>query len=125
MADLITLKGGNGEVPELQDREPAIRKDTKALYIGIDGQNVKVGDKSWGDRIKASESQISTLNTDLANIKQLYATTNYVDELIAGINTRFGDLESLIETINSRVEALEDAVETINTRLDAMATPDE
>ena len=92
MADLITLKGGNGEVPELQDREPAVRKDEKALYIGINGKNEKVGDKGWEDRIKALESQIVALNADLETLKQLYATNEYVDGIIADINARLDAL---------------------------------
>lgn len=42
MADLIRIKGGSGEVPELQDRELAVKKNTKELYIGINGENVRM-----------------------------------------------------------------------------------
>lgn len=59
MADLITIKGGSGNVPTLQDRELAVRKDTKALYVGINNENVKVGDAGWETRIKALEDKPS------------------------------------------------------------------
>lgn len=42
MADIILIKGGNGEVPQLQDREIAYSKDEKALYIGTANGNVKL-----------------------------------------------------------------------------------
>jgi len=42
MADLIAIKGGNGDVPALQDRELAFRKDEKALYIGSGSTNVRL-----------------------------------------------------------------------------------
>lgn len=42
MADLITIKGGTGTVPTLQDREIAYSKDEKALYIGTSNGNVKL-----------------------------------------------------------------------------------
>lgn len=42
MADLIQIKGGNGTVPTLQDRELAIKKDTGELYIGTTGGNVRL-----------------------------------------------------------------------------------
>lgn len=42
MADLITIKGGTGTVPTLQDREIAYSKDEKALYIGTSNGNVRL-----------------------------------------------------------------------------------
>lgn len=42
MADLIQIKGGNGDVPSLQDRELAIRKDTKELFCGVDGEKIRL-----------------------------------------------------------------------------------
>lgn len=42
MADLIQIKGGNGNVPTLQDRELAIKKDTGELYIGTSNGNVRL-----------------------------------------------------------------------------------
>ena len=42
MADLIQIKGGNGTVPTLQDRELAIKKDTGELYIGTQNGNVRL-----------------------------------------------------------------------------------
>lgn len=73
MADLIKIKGGNGNTPKLQDREPAYNKDEKALYIGTEDGNVKVGDAGW-------EQRINDLKV-------------YVDGLVAGINARLDALE--------------------------------
>ena len=42
MADLIKIKGGSGEVPELEDRELGYSRDEKALYIGTKNGNVKL-----------------------------------------------------------------------------------
>lgn len=66
MADSIKIKGGNGEVPALQDREIAYSKDGRALYIGTNGTkdgNVKVGDASWEERIKALEDAVAAMTT--------------------------------------------------------------
>lgn len=65
MADTIRIKGGNGEVPTLQDRELAVKKDTKELYIGINGENIRLCGAS-----------------DIDDIKK------YIDGLIAEINAR-------------------------------------
>ena len=37
MADTIKIKGGDGDVPALQDREQAYSKTEKTLYIGTNG----------------------------------------------------------------------------------------
>lgn len=42
MADLIKIKSGSGNVPTLQDKELAYRKDEKALYIGTSGGNLRL-----------------------------------------------------------------------------------
>lgn len=42
MADLIKIKGGSGNVPSLQERELAYRKDEKALYIGTNNGNERL-----------------------------------------------------------------------------------
>lgn len=42
MADLIKIKGGSGNVPSLQEKELAYRKDEKALYIGTKEGNVRL-----------------------------------------------------------------------------------
>ena len=42
MADLIMIKGGSGEVPELEDRELGYSRDEKALYIGTKNGNVRL-----------------------------------------------------------------------------------
>ena len=61
MADTIKIKGGNGSVPALQDREIAYSKDEKALYIGTENGNVKVGDANWEARIKAIEDSLGIM----------------------------------------------------------------
>ena len=65
MADLIQIKGGNGNVPNLQDREMAYRKDEKALYIGTTSGNVKLCDAELEQRLR-----------------------DYIDGLVADINAR-------------------------------------
>lgn len=43
MADTILLKGGKkANMPTLQDREMGVVKDEKALYVGINGVNVRM-----------------------------------------------------------------------------------
>lgn len=86
MADVIKIKGGNGDAPELQERELAYSKDKKALYIGTNGGNEKVGDVAWEHRIANLEG--------MAGISgEPFATKEYVDGLIAEINARLDDLE--------------------------------
>lgn len=65
MADVIRIKGGSGDVPTLQDREFAVKKDTKELYVGINGENIRLCGAS-----------------DMEDIKK------YIDGLIAEINAR-------------------------------------
>lgn len=69
MNDLIKIKGGNGNVPALQDREIAYSKAEKALYIGTEGGNVKLCDAEQEERIKA-----------------------YIDGLVSDINARLDAL---------------------------------
>ena len=61
MADLIMIKGGSGDVPTLQDRELAYRKDEQALYIGSDGVNVRL----------CGANDVSGINTRLDALSQL------------------------------------------------------
>lgn len=58
MADLITIKGGSGNVPTLQDRELGYSKDEKALYIGTSNGNVRL----------CGADDIGALNTLINNI---------------------------------------------------------
>lgn len=62
MADLIQIKGGNGTVPSLQDRELAIKKDTKELYCGINGENIRF---CGADDIARLEQLIEEIKTRL------------------------------------------------------------
>lgn len=69
MADLIQIKGGNGAVPTLQDRELAYGKDEKALYIGTESGNVKlvtaITDADVSDRLAELSGQIADIITRL------------------------------------------------------------
>lgn len=62
MADLITIKGGTGNVPTLQDREIAYSKDEKALYIGTSNGNVRL---CGADDISELRQLINNINTRL------------------------------------------------------------
>lgn len=77
MADLIKIKGGSGDVPTLQDRELAIKKNgsESELYCGIDGLNVRLcgaNDKVLLDTLSATVSSlqttIATINTTIKDI---------------------------------------------------------
>ena len=78
MADLIKIKGGSGDVPTLQDRELAIKKNGQEseLYCGIGGENVR-----------------------LCGVKD----KTLLDTLYETVIT----LQATIEDITSRLEALE------------------
>lgn len=52
MADLIKIKGGEGEVPKLEERELGYSIDENALYIGTKDENKKIsGDSSYQENI--------------------------------------------------------------------------
>ncbi len=91
MQDLIRLKGGSGEVPDLQDREPAVHKKNKELYIGINGENVRMCGANdlteINSKINEILSEISTLTTTIANI----------ESEITNIKSRLGALETSSE----------------------------
>ena len=63
MADLIRIKGGNGNVPDLQDRELAIKKNgtESELYCGIGGKNVRLCGAGDAVRIEALYTEIDSL----------------------------------------------------------------
>lgn len=63
MADLIRIKGGTGDVPDLQDRELAFKKDTKELYIGSDGEKVRLC--GAGDTAGGFDAVISEMNAKI------------------------------------------------------------
>lgn len=83
MADLITIKGGNGSVPTLQDRELAYSKTEKALYIGTTSGNIRLCGV-------ADAENISTLLTRLE-----------------GLQAEIGTFNATLDTINARLDALE------------------
>ncbi len=68
MADLILIKGGNGTVPHLEEREPAYSKDEKALYIGTESGNVRLCGKDDATRLNALDKTISELNARIEDI---------------------------------------------------------
>lgn len=84
MADLIRIKGGSGDVPTLQDRELAYSKDEQALYIGTEGENLRL----------CGAKDVSELITRLVET-----------------NARLDEINTLIENINARLDALENPSE--------------
>ena len=82
MADLIKIKGGNGSVPTLQDREIAYSKTEKALYIGTTSGNIRLCGV-----------------TDAENISTLLTS-------LEGLQAEIGTINATLETINARLDAL-------------------
>ena len=80
MADLIRIKGGSGNVPILQDREIAYSRDEKALYIGTDDGNVRLGGEN-----------------DVAMIMELQATIQSLSLVIESITARLDAVEQSSE----------------------------
>lgn len=77
MADLIQIKGGSGDVPTLQDRELAIKKNgsESELYCGIGGVNVRLcgaNDKVLLDTLSVTvgslQATIATINSTIEDI---------------------------------------------------------
>ena len=77
MADVIKIKGGSGNVPALQDRELAVKKNGKQseLYCGINGENVRLcgaNDKTMLDALNTTvnslQATITTINATIAEI---------------------------------------------------------
>lgn len=82
MADLITIKGGSGDVPTLQNRELAYRKDEKALYIGTGDKNVRLCGTE--DAVKIDDINI----------------------VLSSLNAKIEEMSKLIENITARLDAL-------------------
>lgn len=70
MADLIRIKGGTGNVPDLQDRELAIKKNgtESELYCGIGGENVRLCGAGDAARIDALYTEIDSLKAIINTI---------------------------------------------------------
>ena len=70
MADLIRIKGGTGDVPKLQDRELAIKKNgnTSALYCGIDGENVRLCSAADAANVDRFVGMVLDMRMELKNI---------------------------------------------------------
>ena len=103
MSDLIQIKGGIGDVPELEDRELAIKKNgiNSELFCGVNGENIRL----------CGANDITNINTEINNI---LAEISNIKTTIAEINS----IKTAIAEING-------AIATINTRLDALETPSE
>ena len=81
MADLIRIKSGavskeRPEMPKLNESELGYRTDTEELYIGSDGENVRLCGKG-----------------DLAMIQELRATITSLSGIIEDITARLETLE--------------------------------
>lgn len=81
MADLIKIKGGSGDVPALQDRELAYRRDEKALYIGTKDGNVRLCGVD-----------------ELVKIADIYTKTDNITTQLDELQTRLEALEAPTET---------------------------
>ena len=68
MADLIRIRGGIGDVPDLQYRELAYSKDQQALYIGSDNENIRLCGAGDAARIDALYAEISGLSAKIEGI---------------------------------------------------------
>lgn len=85
MADTILLKGGKkANMPTLRDREIVVATDEEAVYIGINGKNVRVcgaDDKAQLDN-KLTATQAETL-TELAAGSDLSAVISAYNSLLS------------------------------------------
>lgn len=73
--------GNRAEMPKLAEDELGYRKDTKELYIGASGANVRLCGAGDEERIKALEN------------KPEYYSKTEVDDIISGIVARLETLE--------------------------------
>ncbi len=85
MNDLIKIKGGRGAVPVLADRELGYSIDEKALYIGLDGTNVRL---CGADDLNEIVERVTALEE-----KPAYYSKTEIDEILATINARLDVLE--------------------------------
>lgn len=65
MADLIKIKGGSGDIPTLQDKELAYKKDSKELYIGTASGNVRL---CGADDVSAINARIDAMGKLIEDI---------------------------------------------------------
>ena len=86
MPDLIQIKGGSGDVPTLNDRELAVKKNgnESELYCGINGENIRL----CGAKDK---TMIDALYT---SVSELQAKINEINTAIDDITARLGALET-------------------------------
>lgn len=61
MADLIKIKGGNGAVPTLQERELGYSIDTGELYIGTSNGNKRLCGVEDSVKLAALENKIEEI----------------------------------------------------------------
>ena len=88
MADLIKIKGGNGAVPALQDRELGYSKTEKALYIGTEGENV----------LLYSANDTTRIDPLIEEVKGIQATLTAINSEIETINTAIEDITARLDT---------------------------
>lgn len=118
MADLIKIKAGSGNVPTLQDRELAYRKDEQALYIGTGEGNVRL---CGGGDLADINTKINNINTQISEIN---TETNEIRAEINALRTEINGVKADISNINAEIAALNGLISNINARLDAL-TPSE
>lgn len=72
MNDLILIKtgalGGRSAMPKLNEGEFGFRTDTKELYLGADGKNVKLCGVGDAEKIAALETKVTTLEAQIKDI---------------------------------------------------------
>ena len=122
MADLIKIKGGNGNVPDLQDRELGYSRDEKALYIGTEDGNVRLGGS--GDIVK--------VNALTARVTAIEGNLTEADEKITDIEARLpvvekgvADTAETLADMDARITAIEKSLASIIARVEILETPGE
>lgn len=91
MADLIQIKGGNGDPPPLQNRELGFSKDEKALYIGTNNTT------SGNIRLCGAE--------DIEKIKEY--VNGLISDNISGVNKQIEEINTQLAEVKKRLDALE------------------
>ena len=87
MTDTIKIKGGKGNVPELEDREPGYSKDEEALYIGTKNGNVRLCGKQDSLRIEQNATKIEELSSQISALNgQIETLRSNIEELTARLN---------------------------------------
>ena len=108
MNDLITIKGGNGKVPVLQNREPGYSYDEEALYIGTDKGNKRLcGANDIGSILTEISSINTKINSTNSEISSINTKINSTNSEISRINTKINSTNSEISRINGLIEGIQ------------------